>query len=376
MEKTKIVFIHQLRAIATLMVCLWHLTITFWYANNMIVERYHLQPLDSLGVKINSIYREVIMGIGLNFGMFGVAIFFLISGFIVPYSLKGNITLKEKIIFLVKRILRIYPSYICGFSITFIVLNGYNRFFNGEFLYNFKNYMIQCSLLRDWFGVPNIDGISWTLEVEIKFYVIVFIFLLLNKLYSPRAIALLNIGMAVLNIIFYKRSEQILAYDIRLHRVMSILSDASVYLIFIMIGFVFYNIHSKKWDWKCGIILLQILLVCFIESIINSGNSGSIRKYIINYFGALILFADFYIMREKIKENYLLNFVGDKSYAIYLLHSVIGYVLLTVFLSWGINQIISLVLTIGIIFVLVVLFNKYVEGFLNHIVKKILGNLK
>lgn len=93
-KKDRLIFVHQLRGLATLMVLVWHLTIMFWYSNESIASIFSLKPAGVGKMALPFLYRNIIdalMAVGIDFGMFGVALFFLISGFVIFRSVdKGG----------------------------------------------------------------------------------------------------------------------------------------------------------------------------------------------------------------------------------------------------------------------------------------------
>lgn len=374
-KRPKILFIHYLRGVATCIIIICHLGVMFWFGNEGISSMFGLEPVNGAIERLPDIYVSAVRlseKIGLNFGPFGVAIFFLISGYIIPYSIKkeGGST-KEKCVFLLKRILRIWPTYVCAFSIVFIAMFCYAKSHGRAFAYSLKDYLIQASLLRDWFWVPMMDGISWTLEVELKFYVVVFGLLLFNKLYHRKSI--IGLGMTFFSFLFHTYRNVILGYNVRLYQVLSVLGDSSfLYITFMFLGLVFYNFDSGRWNWKESLITGQVLLGCFFIIMMNSTNEVLLKTYAINYLGALLLFTDFYLLRNQLRESKFLNFVADKSYAIFLLHGGGGYILLSLLCEWGINAMLALVITVGVVFAVAALFNRYVEKGIGYLTNKII----
>lgn len=378
-KKEQLIFIHQLRGIATIMVMLWHLTIMFWYSNDNISTIFSLKPIEGGKDNLNFIYTNIVDAltyINLDFGMFGVAVFFLISGFIIPYSIEKDNNIKDKLLFILKRILRIWPTYICGFSITFLSLFLYSKITEGDFTYSIKDYFVQISLLRDWFWVPSIDGISWTLEVEIKFYVLILILLLIGKIYDKYMIVFVGIFGMIFNIVFYANDEWLILHNVRIYQIMSVIGDSFSYITFVLIGLIFYCYHSGKWSKRSLIIVFQCLIFSLLLSIINSVNSSIIEKFIVNYGGAIILFLNFYFTRDVLKGNKILNFVADKSYAIYLLHGLLGYILLSMLFTAGFPVWVCLIITFSIVIILAMIVNLYVEKPVQHISKLIINKLQ
>lgn len=114
--------------------------------------------------------------LSVPFGMFGVTLFFVLSGFLISkilfqsklnsvYHNKGVTHILKQ--FYIRRILRIFPVY----YITLIVLFIFNieniRAISGWFIFYASN--IYLYLIHDWAGVLSH---LWTLAVEEQFYII------------------------------------------------------------------------------------------------------------------------------------------------------------------------------------------------------------
>ncbi len=92
----------------------------------------------------------------------GVVVFFLVSGYIIAHILQTEHS-KE---FLIKRFFRIYPLYIVAVLIQYIPLLALGRLLDISIL------LPQLLLLGDFFATPYaLNGVEWTLRVEIMFYV-------------------------------------------------------------------------------------------------------------------------------------------------------------------------------------------------------------
>ena len=102
-------------------------------------------------------------------GEFGVALFFLISGFVIPMSLQKY----DWRGFLVGRVLRIYPTYFAGFAVTLIALWIAGSTFGKPFPFDARSVVIHfLPGARDVLWSAHIDYVVWTLEVDVKFYVV------------------------------------------------------------------------------------------------------------------------------------------------------------------------------------------------------------
>jgi peptidoglycan/LPS O-acetylase OafA/YrhL len=134
--------IDALRGIAALIVVLYHYT-----------TRY-----DSLYGHTSSPFLSV------PWGHYGVNIFFMISGFVIFMSLNAT---KSSADFVVSRLTRLFPIYWAAiiFTTIFVGLIGLP---NREI--PLLSTMGNLGMVHNLFGIPHVDGVYWTLEVELLFY--------------------------------------------------------------------------------------------------------------------------------------------------------------------------------------------------------------
>src|SRR3954451_25303245 len=113
-----------------------------------------------------------------NFGQYGVFVFFLVSGYIIPASLERKGSVRG---FWVGRAFRLYPPYLlalaislAGFAFGVVSLAGANR----HWLIAGLSWLLLMPNMMAGAHVPNV---TWTLSYEMVFY------LLVAALYSLRA---------------------------------------------------------------------------------------------------------------------------------------------------------------------------------------------
>lgn len=118
-------------------------------------------------------------------GWLCVDFFFILSGFVLMWSFKPN---EQKYSFIWKRIIRIYPLHIITLIISIIAyytlgnaLAGYNGGIKGSIL---NLFLLQAWLPNNKSILSSWNGVSWSLSVEMFFYItapILFCFLLRFK---------------------------------------------------------------------------------------------------------------------------------------------------------------------------------------------------
>lgn len=101
----------------------------------------------------------------INIGKVGVFIFFMISGFVIPYSLKKESNCS--IIFITTRFFRLYPAY--WFSLIFAIAIYYLL---SEPIPTINQILSNITMLQMGMGQENIIGVYWTLFIELIFYII------------------------------------------------------------------------------------------------------------------------------------------------------------------------------------------------------------
>lgn len=112
-------------------------------------------------------------------GRTGIVAFFCISGFVIPFSFRGE---NPKINFLISRFFRLYPAYwvsmICG-MLSIYLLSGF-RFPYWDIA---ANITMLPALLK---AIP-IIGVYWTLHIEIFFYASCFLIFWAGYIHSAKA---------------------------------------------------------------------------------------------------------------------------------------------------------------------------------------------
>lgn len=101
------------------------------------------------------------------YGALGVQLFFIVSGFVILMTAQGR-TIGQ---FVTSRVARLYPAYwvaVLAAAFLFLVVAP------GEFReVSPQTALVNLTMVQEAFGVPHLDGVYWTLWVELLFYVMI-----------------------------------------------------------------------------------------------------------------------------------------------------------------------------------------------------------
>lgn len=103
----------------------------------------------------------------LSPGVFGVVLFFQVSGFVIPMAAKNRFDWR---VFAVKRLFRILPLVLATFLLLAILGYGTNLpLFDTDKIKPF-DWVANILLIQDYVGASPIWGVTWTLSLEAAWY--------------------------------------------------------------------------------------------------------------------------------------------------------------------------------------------------------------
>lgn len=266
--------INSLRGLAAVVVCIFHLVcLPLNFLEN--TDLYHFAP----------------------YGKYGVQIFFVITGVVIPISLINsnyNYLLFWKFIY--KRIVRIEPPYIFSILIGLILLLMRNHLFSGvpHDVPSIKNILLHIGYLipfvkgEQWFII-----VFWTMAVEFQFYILISLFfpLLINQKVTIRLIS------------------YVLVFSLALILRSTIYAPA--WMPVFMMGTIYISYRSAK------IKLFEFLFILIVAIVFST----ILHSFIIT---AIAVFTLIIIHFFSNFQNKLGNFLGSISYSLYLTHTIFG----------------------------------------------------
>lgn len=113
----------------------------------------------------------------VEYGEYGVQLFFMISGFVILMSASRS---RRVIDFAISRFSRLYPPYWIALAMSTLLLFLFRvPIASGEI--GPAQVAINVTMIQRWLLQPNVDQVYWTLGVEMQFYFIVGFLLFATK---------------------------------------------------------------------------------------------------------------------------------------------------------------------------------------------------
>jgi peptidoglycan/LPS O-acetylase OafA/YrhL len=109
------------------------------------------------------------------YGWLGVEVFFVISGFVIPFALqRSGYRLNNYRTFLFKRLARLYPPYLASVAVAFGLLVIYSQYkAQSRVDFNSEDLLLHLAFLNDFFGKSWLNSIYWSLAIEVQFYLVI-----------------------------------------------------------------------------------------------------------------------------------------------------------------------------------------------------------
>ena len=131
----------------------------------LTVVCFHLSPMVIGADRHMAIYRHI------DFGKYGVLLFFLVSGYVIPMSLERHGSLRK---FWVGRLFRIYPAYLVTIALVVALsvagLAALPASMRSDPL---TGVLAHATMMGDLLGVRGVVRVFWTLSYEMTFYLVV-----------------------------------------------------------------------------------------------------------------------------------------------------------------------------------------------------------
>jgi len=273
-----------------------------------------------------------------------VAVFFLVSGLVVPLSLARSTPRA----FVISRFFRLIPTYACCLAITVSVLWATHYYFGQSYSVPWLSIFAHIGLVRDLIPFAAIDGVVWTLEVESRFYLACVLMLPLIRAANLRGIFAINLFLTIVVIAVENFAKPWMQSSPMANTLMGSFRLATLSIVYMWIGTVLSLQMRGLCTLKSALIAIVGLDTLFVAQLYFGGMYPSSVHFIIllSYQLALALFGLAYVFRNRFPKHILLDRLANISYPLYALHGTIGYCLETLLYQWTGNQYLSILIAI------------------------------
>jgi peptidoglycan/LPS O-acetylase OafA/YrhL len=235
----------------------------------------------------------------------GVELFFIISGFVISLSARGRSAPK----FLLARGRRLYPAFWVSCTIAALVTLT-------QTADALRQYVANMTLFAPYLGEPPIDGVYWTLYMEIRFYLFVAAILALGQERRLMTFMAAWLAVSVINILM------------PIPRGLGLLNLA--YAPLFVAGTVYAQIAARAVKrWHYGLLAAAVILSIIYQvraPLPMQQSPAGVAVILLGCHGLMWAVAN----RRLVAPDWpILLWAGGLSYPIYLLHNSVGQAILS-----------------------------------------------
>lgn len=290
-------FINALRGMAALFVALLHFFIN--------TQLYYGQSTWSRGLE------PFFLGV-FDIGKFSIGLFFLVSGFLIPFSLERS---KSIYTFTIHRVFRLYPAY----WLSILLFLGLNSLLAYEVKPSMATVLANLTMLQGYLRHPDLIGAFWTLQIELTFYILCIVLFWRGVSNRPIRIAYCCLFTAI---------------------IVSFLSSLGFHVptaLFIALTLMYCADSLRRNTMDSQTKTLWIVTALSLGLISKLAYGDIFVRYALSYWAAMFVFYLAYNYQNiPWFQSIFFTFLADISYSVYLLHDPIGIQLLKYLASKGI----------------------------------------
>ncbi|KAA1175026.1 acyltransferase [Marinobacter salinexigens] len=251
----------------------------------------------------------------LHLGKSGVYLFFMISGFVIFWTISRA---DKPMDFLFSRFSRLYPAFWAALIVTFAFTSMVGP---ADRAVSWATFVVNITMFHEFLGYRHVDGVYWTLSIELTFYILAFgamVFGLLRFVdYICLAWLAVSFGHAVSGVDFgIVKSALLLKYN----------------LLFVA-GISFYRIWSRQAVWLPMLCLVLVVTLAYIRFPLDVAATITVW---VSLFGLVISGRLTWLNQP------ILIWLGSISYSLYLIHQNIGYGIIEWSYSVGVSPVVSI----------------------------------
>ena len=331
-EAERIWFAQALRAVACLAVVVAHYTALFALFPGTVANLCLCPPLEGLPRPAYLRLYAALDACHFSLANFGVALSFLVSGFVIPFSLRRD----GPAGFMVRRFFRLYPTLWLVLLLLLAVLALNARRYGLTFPFGPRVIAGNALLVSSYLGQPFIESVCWTLLVEELFYVLCALCAWRRVLDQPAAVLLVALAAAGVAVSF--SFPWLTAGTPGWHYPVFFLRINATFVVFIFIGVVLHHLYRGAWRPRLALPMVVALFGLFAlgcrYGVVRY--AGGVAPWLGPGLAALVLFAALLAVNRWLPYARWLDRLAAVSYPLYLTHATLGYIVIrAVYLGSG-----------------------------------------
>ena len=257
-------------------------------------------------------------------GDYAVWLFFMISGFVIFFTIERS---KTWVDFAVSRTTRLYPVYWITLTIVFVVEGLWSKT-HGFWL---GGYVANMTMLQEYFGYENHDIVYWSLTIEVAFYVIMAVLFRAGLTQRIGVVALAWLSMSWLAVWLARGLGLSMPTILTRYLIVQ-------YIPFFLLGIMLYlNCTRGQSTQRRAIMAISLATVWLVHGTVDFVVATGL------FFAAAFAVSE----RGKILAAPTLLWLGAISYSLYLIHRNLGYRAMTEMHQYGWPTWAMLVVTIS-----------------------------
>jgi len=369
-------FAHVARGIAALMVLYARFIFEFQEQKDLVSFFAFTEPIHVPTSFLFDVYKWPAERFSIDPGAVAVGLFFMLSGFVIPFALERR-TLPA---FGIRRVLRVYPTLAVatGLSIFLVWLNT-----RGEaFPYERPRIVGGLTLLSQYQGEHWIDPSYWTIPIEELFYITAAGLAAFRLLRRPTVLVLTAAAVSGLSLWAGRVLPPTLAagetpdwtFWTRFW-----LGRNLGFMTFVWVGVALHMLYRGFWSRRTFAIVAILISGIFYFSLHHGpfqppylpGDQAT--GYFNSFIAGLVAFLILYWVGDRLPKNRPLQVLGDISYPVYLVGTVIGWAVLVAMTNSLGSYFWALPVTTVIVLVLAYALHKVVEDPAMNLARRITG---